>query len=76
MLRLRVPTFTQSTQWKTRCAGLTARGLVTPPAVTLLLHTSMASATGGYGSPYGKSRRRRRRGKKKHYYGHKGGKKW
>lgn len=48
--------------------------IVTPPAVTLLLHTSMASAS-GYGSPHGKSSKRKKRRKKKHYYyggGHKG----
>lgn len=47
--------------------------IVTPPTVTLLLHTSMASAT-GYGSPHGdkKGRRRRRRRRRKwhkHYPG-------
>ena len=39
--------------------------VVTPPVITLLLHTSMAEADGGYGSPHGKKRRRRRRRRKR-----------
>ncbi len=69
------PEETETSEEQSRRAFLAKCGkfaIVTPPAVTLLLHTSMASATGAYGSGYGKKRRRRRRRRHhhRHHYGY------